>query len=160
MPHDMHRCAGTRVNGGWPVRGAGGLLAVLALLAAMGSVSAATVYRCGSGGRVFSQTPCPHEDGQRLEVDGEISGARQAEALEVSRREAATARAMGRHGESRPARASGARAAVIPLREVSVGGPATPAKMVRPKRRDTPRDFTAKVPKPEKAVAPVPMPRP
>ena len=150
------------MNGGWPVRGAGGLLAVLALLAAVGSASAATVFRCGPGGTVFSQTPCPHEDGQRLEVDGEVSGARQAEALEVSRREAAAARAMSRHGASRPARGGSARAAVIPLREVSVGGTPTPAKPLHAqhKRRDTPRDFTAKVPKPPKAAPPVQVPRP
>ena len=124
--------------------------AVCGVLVAMLSAwpaAAATVYRCGPGGKLFSQTPCPHEDGQRLDVDAEVSGARQAEALEVARREAATARSMGRQVSARAPKSRGAAATVIPLREVSVGGAPAPARALRPKRRDTPRDFTAKVPK-------------
>lgn len=133
---------------------------------------AGEVYRCGPQGRVFSQTPCP-EGGQAMKVDGEVSGRRQAEALEVARREAALARAMSRKsrsgaraadhaagGTSEPERPSeaGRGATILPMHPLSVGAsrPESEPRVLKPQRarraaRAAERggaDFVARVPKP------------
>lgn len=63
------------------------------------SVHAQEVYRCGTEGRSYSQTPCA--DGHRVEVSDERSAQRRREAIEVAERERAFGDSLQRDRLSR-----------------------------------------------------------
>ncbi len=85
-------------------------VAVLVLAVAAPSMAAGTIYRCGPGGREFSQTPCP--GGAEVAAADDRSEAQRAEAQRVAEREQQHAARMARdrralEASQRPAMATG-----------------------------------------------------
>ena len=88
-----------------------GLGVALALLAtpALQAAPPQTVYRCGSDGRVYSQTPCA--DGKALTADDPRSAAQQKAAQDVAARDAKQAKKLAEERRQREDAAKGQGAA-------------------------------------------------
>jgi len=82
------------------------------LLLAGAAVQAAppqTIYRCGTDGRIYSQTPCA--DGKALSADDPRSASQQKAAREVADRDAEQARKLADERRQREAAVKGQQAA-------------------------------------------------
>ena len=126
------------------------LLYALALVSALsaGWAAAATVYRCGPDGRLFSDQPCPGS-AQVLLADTP-SAAHRVEAQQVFKREQALALSLEAERHQREQAATGKRAAGI-LRPSAAGTaaqPETPLKQTSgwPTERRVKRHSRSRIP--------------
>ena len=92
-------------------------LTLTLLLAAAGASATTPIYRCGPGGKTYSQTPCA--GGTQLEASDSRSAAQQAEAKRVALRERRLAADLARErrlqeAASAPAAATGFNARPLP----------------------------------------------
>lgn len=124
------------------------LAAGILALASPGASAETYLHRCGPDGRTYSQTPCRSGPGTVMKVQGDASGSRQADGLQVARRDARLARTLEADRRKRQKEVVPGGAAIIPVRPVSVGEPDAPPPKKKTRRRH--KDFTARVPKPPK----------
>jgi hypothetical protein len=112
--------------------GVAALSAWLGLALAAPAVPAAppqTVYRCGPGGRVYSQTPCA--DGRPMTVDDPRTPGQRQEAADVARREAKAAQQLAEERRQREAAARGQPA--IGIKPDAPTAPASAPRKAKPK---------------------------
>jgi len=103
------------------------------LLLAGAAVQAAppqTIYRCGTDGRIYSQTPCA--DGKALSADDPRSASQQKAAREVADRDAEQARKLADERRQREAAVKGQQAAGFKTAAPADVAPA-PARKPKPK---------------------------
>jgi hypothetical protein len=109
------------------------------------SASAETVYRCGPGGNSYSQLPC--HDGRVLDA----ADRRSAEDVEAARRVARTEQITGDSLERERLQRETAPPRMGSLSPMPSRADGASETSTSKKKKDRPKDFTIKLPKPKKS---------
>lgn len=122
------------------------LLTLCLTLVAAAHAVAAPIYRCGPGGKIYSQVPCA--DGTIVEATDPRTAAQRAEAkriVEAERKRAAELERERKAAEKAAAKEAAGAAGVGPAASAADDGRSR--KQVAKDKAEANRDFTAVVPK-------------
>ena len=112
------------------------LATALVLIAASSASIAETVYRCGSDGREYSQSPCP--GGQAVTVDDTRTPEQQQQAQDAALRQTLLGEQLASERAAREATASRQGAAGITAKPSSAAAPSRPASAPHHKHKKHP----------------------